>query len=175
MKLAVTAITLAFFLTAQTEPSAGTIYQWTDQDGVVHLTNVPPPAGVDEQKVSKYKTREPVKDAEKPVVEEAEESVPITPQPEIVERKPSIYDRVADRALSDAEEAKKKATEAMDRVNAHNAKKKPRKRKQLIEHKRVGRRLVEEANMAVARANQAIARANQAAKRANEAAGEPGL
>ena len=152
-----------------TDSNAETIYKWTDERGVIHLTNKLPPEEVTIQKIISYKERtakeiqEDQHLQEKKLQERLEEQKKLNAEESKI-RAGKVRIK-AENTIAIAEEAMKKAQEYME-------KKAPRKRQKRNAYRKKLRKIIQEAKKAVALANGEISKANQAEKEAIKAAEE---
>jgi hypothetical protein len=159
------AVILLLFL-SHPELNAETMYKWTDENGVIHLTNQRPPGEIAIQKIISYEDRT-AKEIKK--YQEAQEK---NRHERLIEQKTlnAQESRIrADKARLKAEKAIDVAEEAMKKAQEYMEKKAPRKRQKRDAYRKKLRRIVQTAKDSVARANREIKLANQAEQEAIEA------
>ena len=144
---------------------AAEIYTWMDDNGVLMITDQPPPDGVRPRHITRYKKKKEQKPQE-PSPLDAETDHGSMQQQKVAAAQANRDDAAA--ARKDAEAAIRRAQEAeqnlLDYIQKYGTKKtKVKKHRSRIKH------LAETAGAAKARAEKAIQRSNQAAKKPWEA------
>lgn len=147
------------------QPDAANVYTWTDKDGVVHITDQPPPAGAEVVDVIPYQKQAPAQTEE---IDRRQQEL----------REQVIRDdqrREAEAARRRAREAEKRAQEAVERANRktqytnetiQNLPGSKYRYKALYGHTR---RMLQESEEAQAQAKQAVEEARRAAEEAQAA------
>ena len=168
MKFATLTIVCLITLSAAPHLDAQKIYTWTDENGLTHITDQPPPDQARVQDVIKYKEKTP------------QEQAAIEREMESLRRSNERQDNIdaAQRAKAAAREAEKQAQEAVDKARkeaqenqeyVRRLSNRSWKRRQF--RKRIERIKVEtEATQSEAEAE--VQRAEEAAKKARQAAAE---
>jgi AAA15 family ATPase/GTPase len=167
MKYACTAAAILILLLIGLNLGAGEIITWTDEDGNVNITNLPPPEGIKIQNVIPYKKKPDEEIREYEHLQEQKRQDRLKQQ-KIQEAKKAEND--AEKAKNEAEEAESRAQEAVQKANEYLNKHNPRKKKKRNAYIFRTKKLVQEAEKAKAQAVQALNKANQTEKEAKEAA-----
>jgi hypothetical protein len=167
MKYTCTAAAILIFLLIGLNLGAGEIITWTDENGNVNITNLPPPAGIKIQNVIPYKKR-PDEEIRKYEHLQEQKRQDRLKQEKIQEAKKAEND--AEKARNEAKEAESRAQEAVQKANEYLNKHNPRKKKKRNAYIFRTRKLVQEAQKAKAQAVQALNKADQAEKKSKEAA-----
>jgi len=160
---------LAILLLLFISPSlnAGTIYQWTDQSGVLHITNLPPPKGTKIQEVVQYKEKTAKEIQQDKLVIEQERQERLqqkkTQDTQDAEIRAKEARKKADEAKADAEQAIQQAQEQVEKYSTKKKKKRKKYRNRV-------RKAIQAAEKAEAQANEAATKANQAENEALDAA-----
>jgi len=163
----VAAILVSFLISP--DLTAGTIYKWTDKNGVEHITNLPPPEEVKVQERINYKERTAKERQEYQNIQEKEREESLKQQREQEAQEAKIR---AEKAAKEAQEAKVGAEQATQKAQEYTEKYGLWKKDAKDAFRKRSRMLIKEAKEAEARANEAVAKANQAEKEAIEAAKE---
>jgi hypothetical protein len=158
------AIALTIVLFCHTPSLAGNIYKWTDTDGVVVITNQPPPNGVRAVKVVPY-----------PEVSMTAPASPAAERNQAFEAASQARSEL-DAALEDLEAAKIEAQNANAAADASREKVSARKRRKRAAQKRRARlaaEAAEAADAALREAEEKAAKAQEAAMAAERRVREP--
>jgi len=163
LNIILTAVFLLLFLISPAV--AQQIYTWTDEKGVLHMTNEPPPKNVEVDNVIPYKERSP---AEERRIQRQQASQQQThtkrrqqDELETVRRRARQAEEEAQEAILKADKVYQESLQTVDKFN-----KSRRKRKQF--RKQI-QRAKDEADAAQAEAKAAVERAEQAAEEVREA------
>jgi hypothetical protein len=149
------------------ELHAGQIYQWTDQNGVIHITNRTPPKDTKVEKVIHYKEKSSVEIELDQIRKEQKRQEDLTQQKIEASRKAAVK---AKKAREEAEAAQAEAQEIFQRTDDFIDRVAVKKRRNRKRYRTRVEKAVQEAKAAETRANEAIDKANQAQKHADKAA-----
>ena len=176
MKFFGTATALLILLFIGSFLNAGEIYTWMDDNGILTITDQPPPDGVQLRHITRYK---------KKIEKEKQKALPLdekTDQTPLQQQKVAAAEAYRDRASAarkEAEAAIHRAQEAEQNLAGYIEKYGTKKEK-VKKHRSRIKTLAETAEAAKARADEATKRSNQAAeksweadKRAEETEGQP--
>jgi hypothetical protein len=166
LKFSCTTTAILFLFLIPPGVNAETIYRWTDENGIIHMTNMPPPEEVKIQEVMRFK-KETAKEIREYQDLQEKKSKERLNQEKITDAQELKIK--AQKAKQRAETAKVHAEEAIRRaqvgIEEYNTKAKKIRKKH---RKKVGK-LIEEAKEAEAQASKLIEEAQEAEKKANEA------
>lgn len=144
---------------------AGEIYTWRDDNGILTITDRPPPDSVQLQHITRYKNKPEKEQKEAPRLNEETGQEPL--QPQKVAAAQADRDHAA-AARKEAEASIHRAKEAeqnlLDYIEKYGTQKKKTKK-----HRSRIKALAETATAAKARADETIRRSNQAAEKSWEA------
>ena len=180
--LCTTGAILILFL-ARPDLNAETIYKWTDANGVVHISNLPPPKEVKIQEVMRFKkeTAKEIREYQHLQEKKSQErfkqqKIKDAQESKIRAQKAKLK---AEEAKVHAEQAILKAQESVEKYNVRKKKIRKKHRKKvskLIEEAKEAEaqasKLIEEAQEAENKTNKAVTKANQVEKEAVEADGQ---
>jgi len=168
MKTGITLIFALFLLCGSHTLSAQTLFTWTDEAGVVHISDSKPPEGTQiEEKL--YYQKQPLKRPHE-IEENRKKGQAGLEKSEAIERV-EIEKRKANEAKQKAEEAFKKANQIKKETDEFIKKVKYKSRKSKSLRAKMKRRM-EEANGAIAEAEQLKQLAIKAEKKAKDAESE---
>lgn len=167
MNCARTAAAILIVFLISSNLNAGEIVTWSDDDGNLNITNLPPPKGIKIQNTIQYKEKTDEEIREFKRRQEAKQQDRLKQQ-KIQEAQKAKKE--AEKAKKEAEEEKVCAEEAGQKANEYINKGFPRKKKKRNAYIFRTRKLAEEAEMAEVQAIEALKKANQAEKDAKEAA-----
>jgi len=163
--IAVLAILLLFL--SSPDLDAGKIYQWTDENGVLHLTNLPPPQDAAIQEIIQYQEKTAQEIQEYKLLQEQKRQKRLQQQ-QIQDAQKSEFR--AQEAKKEAEEAKARAEETIQKTEEHLERYRSLKKSKKKKYRHKMRKAIKAAEEAEARANEAITKANLAEQEALEAA-----
>lgn len=169
MKLPRTVAAILFFFLICPDINAGTVYRWTDENGVIHITNLPALKPVKGRKIIRYQEKTSEEKLKYQNLQKKQLEKRLKQQKIQEAQKARIR---AEKVKKEAEEAKIRAEQARQLVQEHTETYAPRKKKKRNKYRKKGRRLIEEAKKAEALADEAVINANQAEKEAVETAQE---
>jgi len=167
MKLINIAAAVLIVLLTGLDLHAGQIYQWTDANGVIHITNRTPPKDTRIEKVIRYKEKSSV-DIELDQIRKEQKRRESLNQQKLEESRQAAIK--AKKAREEAETAQTQAQEAFKRADDYIDKVSVKRRRRRKKDRARVKKVVQEAKLAEARANEAIEKANQAQQQASEAA-----
>jgi len=169
MKFSRTVAAILFFFLICPDINAETVYRWTDENGVVHITNLPPLKAVKRRKIIRYQEKTTEEKLKYQNLQKKELEKRLKQQKIQEAQKARIR---AEEAKKEAEEAKVRAEQARQVIQEHTETYAPRKKKKRNKYRKMSRILFEEAQKAEALADEAVINANQAEKEAVETAQE---
>jgi hypothetical protein len=165
MKFAGTATALLILLFIGSFLNAGEIYTWMDDNGILTITDRPPPDGVQLQHITRYKKKPEKEQKETPRLNEETGQEPL--QQQKVAAAQASRDQAA-AARKEAEAAIHRAQEAKQDLLGYIEKYGTQKKKTKKHRSRI-KALAETATAAKARADETIRRSNQAAEKSWDA------
>ena len=168
MKTGITLIFALFLLCGSHILSAQTLFTWTDEAGVVHITENKPPEGIQIEEKLHYQKQPSKRPPESE--ENRKKGQTDLEKSEAIERA-KIERRKANEAKQKAEEAFKKANQIKKETDEYIKKVKYKSRKTKSLRVKMKRRM-EEANKAIAEAEQLKQLAIKAEKKAKDAESE---
>jgi len=168
MKTGFTFIFALFLLCGSHILSAQTLFTWTDEAGVAHITENKPPEGIQIEEELHYQKQPPKRPLE--IDENRKKGQTGLEKSEAIERA-KIERRKANKAKQKAEDAFKKANQIKKETDEYVEKVKYKSRKTKSLRVKMKRR-IEEANKAIAEAEQLKQFAIKAEKKAKDAESE---
>ncbi len=159
MRKVLPVMTVVFALLGPPGSDAGEISVYTDQNGVINLTDRPVPAGARVRHVIRYKEKSAA-DLEQQQALYQHTQQAVAKQKEA--RKYRELNEEAARARAEAEEKSTLAREKIKTAEAYLERHRQKRRTQQRRHRKTAQRVAREAAKAQALANAAITRANQA-------------
>ena len=162
----------AFFLTLFfiSPVAAGKIYTWTDEKGVVHMTNEPPPKNIKVDKVTSYKEEAPREEdqIEREINRQDQELLKYRKQreAEAARMKAIQAEKDAQAAVQRADEVYKQSMETIEIYTKKNKRHRKQFRKKIERAKTNAQAAQAEAKAAVERSEEAAKAAEAAEKEA---------
>ena len=158
--ISLTAVLLTFFFISPAV--AQQIYTWTDEKGVLHMTNEPPPQNVKVDKVTPYKERSPAEERQIERRHKQQQQANIRRQQqdelEAVQLRARQAEEEAQEAIRKADDVYQQSLRTIEKYNNYKSRRKQFK-------KRI-QKAKDEADAAQAEAKAAAERAKQAAEAA---------